>query len=74
MAIPVIRSTPAVNVPLVRLDINANQQWFDFLDPIIATVRLHNATEVRLSLGPDATVPTQVGTAARRVVRRKRSS
>ncbi len=46
--------------PLVRLDINANQQRFDFLDPIIATVRLHNATEVRLSLGPDATVPTQV--------------
>lgn len=46
--------------PLVRLDINTNQQRFDFLDPIIATVRLHNATEVRLSVGPDATVPTQV--------------
>ncbi|MAE65738.1 MAG: hypothetical protein CMJ18_15825 [Phycisphaeraceae bacterium] len=55
---PTVRRPQHDVAPLIQFEVDLNGTRFSYLEPIIATVTLRNTSEVPLSVGTEATVPT----------------
>ena len=54
---PTLRNPDPLAQPVVRLDLTIQPQRYRYLEPIEATLRLHNDSEVSLALGDPGTLP-----------------